>query len=916
MLSPVKVIDIELSQPWPTIEDLASYLSVQGLVRLYGVPLGYVKLPISNGRCRAATIAHKVLEQYNWTILRQHLNHALWRNCLTLDGNAINEANQSFDIAKLLPLPPAKISMPLPSVTVAVCTRDHPADLAICLDSLVPIDFPGLEILVVDNAPSSDATALLVAERYPQVRYVCEPRPGLDWARNRAIIEAQNEIIAYADDDVVADAGWVAAIAEAFADSPEVMAVTGLVVPYELETDAQVMFELNGGFGRGFERRRFYVAKGEPMPWNLMGTGNCGTGANMAYRRSVFQTIGGFDPALDVGTVTNGAGDLEMFFRILVEGHVLVYEPSAIIRHRHRREYAKLKSQLQNNGSVFSYLICAVKAYPHLWRGLLKLGLWYFGSYHLRRAVMLSTHPNRLPRDLVWAEIKGCLIGLGRYGQATKNAGELAHKFLPELRSQEHQALFPPAFLPKSQRPPAPLSPPYVTSRRNESAIAVRVVELTEPLQPITDVSDYRFVRLFVNHRGLSQGSVDFYNQYQPIQLLDLLQTITHNFAHQLPWIDRVLDSNSRFNLVAQALQQYYMPPELQAQVGVPEALPPNVSVSVVLATYDRPESLRDSLTALTQLITARPVEVIVVDNHPQSGLTPPIVAEFPGFRLVKESRAGLAYARNAGITASQGDIIVATDDDVIMPPEWLEKLLEPFVRSDVMAVTGNTLPIEIESSPQKFFEDYGGLGRGFRSFTVDRDWFERSWRYLAPTWEIGATANAAFRATIFKHPEIGLMNEALGPGMPSGVGEDIYLFYKILKAGYTIAYQSNAQVWHRHRSTMAALRRQLYNYSKGFICYNLTTWLQDGDLRPLTHLGGTLPAYHLKRIGDRLRGRSHYPIRLVLLEIAGNLMGPLCLWLSYRRVKREGRSSPYGSTQAVDLVEPISPALIRSESH
>ena len=63
----------------------------------------------------------------------------------------------------------------------------------------------------------------------------------------------------------------------------------------------------------------------------------------MAYRKSVFDQIGFFDPALDVGTVTNGGGDLEMFFRVLKHGYTLVYEPKAIIRHRHRREYADLK---------------------------------------------------------------------------------------------------------------------------------------------------------------------------------------------------------------------------------------------------------------------------------------------------------------------------------------------------------------------------------------------------------------------------------------------------------------------------------------------------------------------------------------------------------------------------------------------
>ena len=95
----------------------------------------------------------------------------------------------------------------LPLVTVAVCTRDRTDDLARCLDSLSCLDYPALEVLVVDNAPSSNATERLVRTRYPNWRYVCEPRPGLNWARNRAIIESSGEIIAYTDDDVVVDPG-------------------------------------------------------------------------------------------------------------------------------------------------------------------------------------------------------------------------------------------------------------------------------------------------------------------------------------------------------------------------------------------------------------------------------------------------------------------------------------------------------------------------------------------------------------------------------------------------------------------------------------------------------------------------------------------------------------------------------------
>ena len=137
-------------------------------------------------------------------------------------------------------------------------------------------------------------------------------------------------------------------------------------------------------------------------------------------------------------------------------------------------------------------------------------------------------------------------------------------------------------------------------------------------------------------------------------------------------------------------------------------------------------------------------------------------------------------------------------------------------------------------------------------------------------------------------------MDEALGPGMPSGVGEDTYLFYKALKAGHTVIYEPAAYIWHRHCREISALRRQLYEYSKGHVAYHLTTLLSDHDLRGLIHVMLRLPLYHLQRIRACLQSWSDYPLSLVMIEIAGSLVGPLALWRSRRRVQREGRSAPY----------------------
>lgn len=406
----------------------------------------------------------------------------------------------------------------------------------------------------------------------------------------------------------------------------------------------------------------------------------------------------------------------------------------------------------------------------------------------------------------------------------------------------------------------------------------MRSVDLSRPLDALDDVAAYQHVRVFFLWSGVPVASADVANHGHAISAARLLDVAVQRCT--MPIVQRMLADQLA-----------------HARSGA-EHLPDDLPVSVVVATLDRPAQLRGCLAALHAQTTRRPLEIVIVDNHPASGRTAPVVKEFPGVVLVSEPRQGLAYARNAGFLAARGTIVTCTDDDVVIPPGWLEALAAPFGDPAVMAVTGNVLPLELESAAQRFYEAYGGLGRGFERRAVDGHWF-REFRTAVPTWNLGATANAAFRATIFADPAIGLMDEALGPGMPSGVGEDTYLFYKILKAGHRFIYEPSAYVWHRHRRTMPELRRQMYGYSKGHVAYHLTTLLRDRDPRALVRLA-QLPRWHARQLlrwaWARFQGRQYYPLSLMLIEIWGHLAGPWSLWQSRRRVRREGRSGPYVS--------------------
>ena len=171
---------------------------------------------------------------------------------------------------------------------------------------------------MVDNAPPPMRRRGWSGTR-PAVRYVREPRPGLDWARNRAIAEATGEILAFTDDDVVVDAGWVRALAAVFRDDPASPRSPDSSLPVELDTDAQLLFERTASFARGFAaparrgRARTRGAVAAPLRRHRP----FGTGANMAFRRERVRPGRAFDPALGAGTPARGGDDLEMFFRVL-----------------------------------------------------------------------------------------------------------------------------------------------------------------------------------------------------------------------------------------------------------------------------------------------------------------------------------------------------------------------------------------------------------------------------------------------------------------------------------------------------------------------------------------------------------------------------------------------------------------------
>jgi GT2 family glycosyltransferase len=270
----------------------------------------------------------------------------------------------------------------LPLVTIVVATSGTRPDLlARCMKSLSLLRYPSFEIVLVDNRPEfgvGDSAEVWTDTSQPgfgtrTVTVVREKRRGLSFARNAGVLAATGEIIAFTDDDVEVDANWLSAMVDAFKKSPEVQCVTGLVIPAELETEAQQLFEnFYGGFDRGLKRRSWVIpgrrtgsrgflnrsmflvsedGSGEQLNAKSLYViaGTCGVGANMAVRRE-FALRCPFDIGLGAGSLVNSGEDIRFYADVLWAGHRVAYAPRAIVQHTHRRNMDDLESQIKRMG--------------------------------------------------------------------------------------------------------------------------------------------------------------------------------------------------------------------------------------------------------------------------------------------------------------------------------------------------------------------------------------------------------------------------------------------------------------------------------------------------------------------------------------------------------------------------------------
>ena len=239
------------------------------------------------------------------------------------------------------------------------------------------------------------------------------------------------------------------------------------------------------------------------------------------------------------------------------------------------------------------------------------------------------------------------------------------------------------------------------------------------------------------------------------------------------------------------------------------------MDASIIVCTYNRAESLRDTLRALRaqRTATSRHWEVVIVDNNSKDNtrnVVEQAPSEWPSLRYEFEPAQGLSHARNHGIAVAHGEVLLFTDDDVLPEPDWLDTTLLGMEKYRADACGGFVAPIWETPPPPWLTERF----YGFLAIRTDRA-DDYSITPSGPPPPFGA--NMAMKRSVFDR--VGLFDTNRGrKGNVLASGEDGELFERILAAGLTTVFLGRSRVHHKvesFRLTKRYFRRWRFQNSR-----------------------------------------------------------------------------------------------------
>jgi GT2 family glycosyltransferase len=265
-----------------------------------------------------------------------------------------------------------------PLISVVLCTCNRGGAVSRTLQSLFANSYPSLEVFVIDQ--NKDDSARICLEEFIQdrgVHYFHSQQRGLAHGRNFAVCHSQGDIIACTDDDCDVSPDWLPQIARAFKSENRVGLVFGRV--------AAGPHDASKGLIPCYELRNAFLARSIKDKTHIDGMGAC-----MAFKRTVWEALSGFDSMLGVGALFNSGDDNDFVIRALLAGFWIYETPDICVVHNGFRTWTELNSLVFNymfgTGALFAkhfklkpWIILRLLS-SVLWRWLFKRPLIKYGT--------------------------------------------------------------------------------------------------------------------------------------------------------------------------------------------------------------------------------------------------------------------------------------------------------------------------------------------------------------------------------------------------------------------------------------------------------------------------------------------------------------------------------------------------------
>jgi len=212
-----------------------------------------------------------------------------------------------------------------PLASVVICTYNRAGYLKKCLDSMLNQNYDNFEVIVV-NGPSTDETENLL-KKYPFKVIQQKEKGGLSAARNLGIKEAKGEIIAFIDDDGIADESWLYELTKLYT-TEDIVSVGGKIMPIWLSEKPEWYTNQLGSYLSLLDISQ--NIKQIVFP-------DCPYGCNMSFKKSIFNVVGYFDVSfgrcLSKNNLLSGE-EVDLCKRINERGYKILYNPKAIVHHQ------------------------------------------------------------------------------------------------------------------------------------------------------------------------------------------------------------------------------------------------------------------------------------------------------------------------------------------------------------------------------------------------------------------------------------------------------------------------------------------------------------------------------------------------------------------------------------------------------